>query len=260
MANPTTQKCPACGTLSTGKFCNACGSPLSGSACAKCGAKLSLRSKFCPACGTPSGAAGGLRPADRTAWIVAGVSLLALVVVVVVMVAGRGAPTQPLPDAGAAGAAGAPGTTDLTQMSPKEQADRLFDRVMRESEAGQLDSARFFAPMAIQAHEMLGSALDADGRLHLGLIHLTVGETAAARAQADTILKGSATHLYGLVLRIRLAEAAQDNAATQRALRAYASAYASERAKNLPEYAQHAQLLLETKDLADRTAGGPAAR
>jgi hypothetical protein len=259
MANPATRKCPACGASSTGKFCNACGSPLAAATCAKCGAKLSPRSKFCPDCGAPGGAAGGIPPADRTAWIVAGVSLVALVVVVVVMVARRGAPTQAVPEDGAASAATS-GTTDLTQLSPKEQADRLFDRVMRESEAGQVDSVKMFAPMAIRAHEMLGAALDADGRLHLGLIHLAVGEPAAARAQADTILRGAPTHLYGLVLRIRLAEAARDAAATQRALRAFASAYASERAKNLPEYAQHAQLLVETKDRADRTADGTPAR
>ena len=185
--------------------------------------------------------------------------MVALLIVVVVLVARRGAPTQAIPESGAFSGAG-PGTTDLTQMSPKEQADRLFDRVMRESEAGQVDSVKIFAPMAIQSHLMLGSALDADGRLHLGLIHLALGETAATRAQADTILKGAATHLYGLVLRIRLAEAAKDAAATQRALRAFAAAYTSERAKNLPEYAQHAQLLVETKDLADRTAGGTPAR
>jgi hypothetical protein len=259
MATPTTQKCPACGATSTGKFCHSCGAALGANACAKCGAKLSPRSKFCPECGAPGGAAGGLKPADRTAWIVAGVSLVALVVVVVVMVARGGTPTQAAPDAAAGGSAG-PGTTDISQMSPKEQADRLFDRVMRENEAGQVDSVKLFAPMAIQAHEMLGPSIDADGRLHLGLIHLAVGETAAARAQADTILKGSPTHLYGLVLRIRLAEAAKDNAATQRALRAYATAYTAERAKNLPEYAQHSQLLVETKDLADRTGGGAAAR
>jgi hypothetical protein len=259
MANPATQKCPACGASSTGKFCHSCGAALAATACAKCGAKLSPRSKFCPDCGAPGGAAGGIRPADRTAWIVAGVSLVALLVVVVVMVAGRGAPTQTAAEGAAVGSAG-PGSTDLTQMSPKEQADRLFDRVMRESEAGQTDSVKMFAPMAIQAHQMLGPALDADGRLHLGLIHLAVGETAAARAQADTILRGAPTHLYGLVLRIRLAEAAGDNAATQRALRAYATAYTAERAKNLPEYEQHGQLLVETKDLADRTAGGAVAR
>lgn len=259
MANPATQKCPSCGASSTGKFCHACGSPFAGAACAKCGGKLSPRSKFCPECGAPGGVAGGIRPADRTAWIVAGVSLVALVVVVVVMVWRRGAPTQPVPQDAAVSAAG-PGSTDLAQLSPKEQADRLFDRVMRESEAGEADSVKIFAPMAIQAHQMLGSALDADGRLHLGLIHLAVGETAAARAQADTILRGAPTHLYGLVLRIRLAEAARDAAATQRALRAYATAYSAERAKNLPEYAQHGQLLVETKDLADRTAGGAPAR
>ena len=259
MANPATQKCPSCGASSTGKFCHACGSPLAATACAKCGAKLSPRSRFCPECGAPGGATGGVRPADRTAWIVAGVSLVALIIVVVVMVARRGAPTQAVPEDGAASTA-MPGTTDLTQLSPKEQADRLFDRVMRESEAGQVDSVKLFAPMAIQAHQMLGGTIDADGRLHLGLIHLAVGETAAARAQADTILTGAPSHLYGLVLRIRLAEAARDAAATQRALRAFAVAYPSERAKNLPEYAQHAQLLVETKDLADRTAGGTPAR
>lgn len=259
MANPTTQKCPSCGASSTGKFCHACGSALASAACAKCGAKLSPRSKFCPECGAPGGAAGGIRPADRTAWTVAGVSLVALVVVVVVMVARSGPPTQADAGTEAASTAGV-GTTDLAQLSPKEQADRLFDRVMRESEAGEQDSVRIFAPMAIQAHQMLGAALDADGRLHLGLIYLAISEAAAARAQADTILRGAPAHLYGLVLRIRVAEAARDAAATQRALRAYAAAYASERAKNLPEYAQHANLLVETKDLADRTAGGTAAR
>jgi hypothetical protein len=233
MAHPAIQQCPACGTSSSGKFCHACGSPLS--------------------------AAGGLRPADRTAWIVAGVSLFALIVVVIVMVAGRGAPTQVDSGAEAANAA-MPGGTDLTPLSPKERADRLFDRVMRESAAGQVDSVRMFAPMAIRAHEMLAGALDADGRLHLGLIHLAVGEAAAARAQADTILRGAPAHLYGLVLRIRLAEAAQDAAATRRALRAFAAAYAPERGRNPAEYAQHAQLLVETKDLADRTAAGTPAR
>lgn len=259
MANLATQKCPSCGASSTGRFCHTCGSPLAAASCTKCGARLSPRSKFCPECGAPSGGAGGIRPADRMAWMVAGVSLVALAVVVVMMVARRGPPTLAAPGSEASSAAGL-GTTDLTQMSPREQADRLFDRVMRESEAGEADSVRIFAPMAIQAHHMLGSSIDADGRLHLGLIHLAVGETAAARAQADTILRGSATHLYGLALRIRLAEAARDAAATQRALRAYAAAYTSERAKNLPEYEQHAQLLVETKDLADRTAGGTPAR
>src|SRR4030042_1170703 len=104
MANPATQKCASCGATSTGKFCHACGSPLSAAPCAKCGAKLSPRSKFCPECGAPSGAAGGIRPADRTAWLVAGVSLVALVVVIVVMVARSGPPTQGDPGAEAASA------------------------------------------------------------------------------------------------------------------------------------------------------------
>ena len=50
--------------------------------------------------------------------------------------------------AGAAGAAGAGRAPDLSQMSPRDIADRLFDRVMRLSSEGKVDSAQFFATMA----------------------------------------------------------------------------------------------------------------
>jgi len=255
MANPATQKCPACGAESTGKFCSTCGAPLAGAVCPKCGAKLSARAKFCPACGTPSGSGAAARPLiapnQRAAWIVAGVCVVALIVTVVVVVARR-APAAP--GETAASGAGAPATTDLSQMSPAEQATRLFDRVMRAQESGDTGQVTFFVPMAIQAYQMLGAGLDPDARLHVGLLQLAAKNPAGARAQADTLLKGSRTHLYGLLLKARAAEASGDAATARSAMQAFVSNYDAERAKKLPEYAEHDQLLIETRDQASRGA------
>lgn len=256
MAPDTTHKCPSCGAESTGKFCNACGASLSGGVCGSCGAKLTGRGRFCADCGAATGQVGGARSGDRTPWIVAGVAVVALVVTLVVVVARSGAPTQQ--------AASAPGTAgaipDLAQMSPREAADRLFDHVARAESNGDTAQVAQFAPMALQAYATLGADLDPDARLHIGLIHLAVRNAASATAQADTILRGSRTHLYGLLLKVRAAEVSGDAAGTRRALRAFAAAYQAERAKSLPEYDMHNQLLLDTKTQAERGAGGTPAR
>jgi hypothetical protein len=265
MPNPTTQKCPACGAESTGKFCSTCGAPLGGAACGTCGAKLSARAKFCPECGTPAGGAAAtarplIAPNQRAAWIVAGVCVLALIVTIIFVFARR-APTA-AGEAGAPAAAGtgAPATTDLSQMSPAEQATRLFDRVMRAQESGDTGQVTFFAPMAVQAYQMLGANLDPDSRLHVGLLQLAAKNPAGARAQADTLLRISRTHLYGLLLKARAAEAMGDAATARGAMQAFVANYDAERAKNLPEYAEHNQLLLETRDQAVRGPGGAARR
>jgi hypothetical protein len=256
MAPNTTQKCPSCGSESTGKFCNACGASLSGSVCGSCGAKLTGRGKFCADCGAPTGQPGGARSGDRTPWIVAGVAVVALVVTLVVVVARSGAPTQQSADTPAAGGP----IPDLAQMSPREAADRLFDHVARAESNGDSAQVAQFAPMALQAYAMLGAELDPDARLHIGLVHLAVRNAAGATAEADTILRGSRTHLYGLLLKVRAAEVSGDAAGARRALQAFAAAYQAERAKNLPEYAMHDQLLLDTKTQAERGAGGTPAR
>ena len=259
MANPETRKCPACGAESTGKFCSTCGAPLGGAACAKCGATLSARARFCPECGAPAGrgavaAQPLIAPNQRAAWIVAGVCVVALLVTIVVVVARK--PTAAQGEAGAPPAgAGAPATTDLSQMSPAEQATRLFDRVMRAQESGDTAQVTFFAPMAVQAYQMLGGNLDPDARLHVGLLQLAAKNPAGARAEADTLLRGSRTHLYGLLLKARAAEATGDAATARSALQAFVANYDAERAKNLPEYAEHNQLLLETRDQATRGPG-----
>ena len=124
-------------------------------------------------------------------------------------------------------------------MSPEERASRLFNRVMAYSEQGKADSARFFAPMAIQAYEMIGP-VDAHARYDIGVISAVAGDPARARAEADTILRARSNHLLGLVLAIRAAEAAGNAADVARYRRALVTAAPSERGA-LKEYADHAR-------------------
>ncbi|HTI44454.1 MAG TPA: hypothetical protein VL693_21650, partial [Vicinamibacterales bacterium] len=55
------------------------------------------------------------------------------------------------PFAGGAGEAGGAGgqPPDISQMSPEERANRLFNRVMILAESGKQDSVQFFMPMAL---------------------------------------------------------------------------------------------------------------
>jgi Double zinc ribbon len=272
------QKCPKCGAPASGKFCAECGAPLGAATCRACGAKLSARARFCPECGAPAagGAAAAAPPApaaarpsgERLSWYIAGVSVLALLVVIVVLVARKAGPPAAPEAAAAAGAAGAmPGgvraTTDLSTMTPRQAADMLYNKIMTLNEAGQTDSVNFFAPMALQAYANLGD-LDPDGRLHVGLIELAIGDAGAAAAQADTILRAHPTHLFGWLLRARSA-AAQGNVTAERSAdRSFLTNYDAELAKKRPEYQEHAQMLQEERTRAEQArrggAGGGAAR
>jgi hypothetical protein len=260
-----TQKCPSCGAQTSGKFCSECGATLAPASCRSCGAKLSPRAKFCADCGTPvSGAARGVAPgarpmprSDRMAWYVAGVCVLALLAVVVVVVARKsGAPAPAAAGAGAP-AGGQPATTDLSTMTPREQADRLYNRIMTAHENGDSAQVTFFAPMALQAYANLGGDLDADARLHLGLVQLAVGAAVPAAAEGDTILKRSPNHLFGWLLKARAAEAEGNTAQAKRAYQAFTKNYDAELAKKRPEYQEHAQMLQDTRSRAQR-AGAAA--
>ena len=264
--SPELQKCPSCGAQTGGKFCSECGAPLAPAACRSCGAKLSARAKFCPECGTPVGgaarggrsAAGAPSRSDRMAWYVAGVCVLALLVVVVIVVAKKsGAPSQGAATASAP-ATGERATTDLSSMSPREAADRLYNRIMTANEAGDTAQVNFFAPMALQAYANLGGGLDADARLHLGLVQLAIGATVAAAAEGDTILQKTPNHLFGWLLKARAAEAQGDAARAKRAYEAFMKSYDAEMAKKRPEYQEHAQMLQDTRNRAQRAGAGGA--
>jgi hypothetical protein len=186
-------------------------------------------------------------------WMVGGLALVALVVLVVAQRARAGSADREA----VASPLGATGPIvrgpDLSTMSPRERADRLFNRVMSYNERGVADSVQFFADMGIRAYQMLPS-LDADARYDMGRIAEVSGDYAIARAQADTILRESPTHLLGLTLAARLARLTKD----ERAARAYdqrlARAEPAERGKNLPEYERHTRDIDEALEVARRQA------
>jgi hypothetical protein len=277
----TPSVCPRCSAPGTGRFCTECGAPLNSAPCASCGQPLTPGSKFCHHCGaiagaaaTPAAAGGGATLANTLPWAVAAIAFLTLFA----MLASRGfnarrgssvdAPMNALPnptvDAGPAGAmggadpsaapfaaaAGAAGgaaggvrAPDISQLSPTDIANRLFDRVMRLNDQGKADSVAFFAPMAVQAYQMVeqeqGHPLDADQRFDVGRIGEVAGALQIAKAQADTILQQHPDHLLGLLLAAQAAKLSGNTAAFNQYKASFERVKVRELAKNLPEYKRH---------------------
>ena len=142
-------------------------------------------------------------------------------------------------------------------MSPEERATRLYNRVMTLHTEGKADSAEFFLPMAIQAYAML-PALDVDARYHVGVLELTTGNATAALAQADTIRRAVPTHLFGFMLRARALDLERQSVGARRAYADFLKNEAQERARQRPEYTEHAQNLDAFHEQATQvTRGAP---
>lgn len=245
---PATTTCPSCGETTEGKFCSHCGAPLAGATCATCGAPLTPGARFCHVCGTPSGTR---KPrASLTPWIAGGAAALVLVAAAAYSL-GRGA-------GGAPGAPPAPvqagGPTDISQMTPRQQAIALFNRVMDASERGLADSVAFFAPMALQVYGMVGP-LDNDGRYDVGMIHAVTGNYEGALAQADSLEQLVPGHLLATLLRHTVAEAQGDSAEMQRAYRSFLASYDQEIAAERIEYHAHGRSIEAFLELARRETG-----
>ena len=215
--------------------CHACGAPLSPGAryCAKCGAKIEAARAGDWRVGLP--------------WAVAGAAVGALIVVLALRVGGRPDAAAPANGPAALSEDAGPGPAprrppDISQMSPTERATRLYNRVMSLHAAGKPDSAAFFLPMALQAYAMLPE-LDADARYHLGVLNLTAGQAAAALAQADSIERSDSAHLFAFMLRARAFELQGNVAGARRAYGDFLRHEAAERARQRPEYADHAENL-----------------
>jgi hypothetical protein len=230
--------------MANAKFCRHCGSPLTSTShfCANCGVALDGAA---PATGgnpsSAAGASGGV--AVLLPWFVLASLMMAGLGYVI---GSKSAASGAAPASVAAFPEGDPiiSAPDISSLSPEERVDRLFNRVMALAAAGKQDSVQFFAPMAINALAAL-MPLDAHRRYDLGLIQLTAGDPAAARVQSDSILLEQPTHLLGLSLGMRAAKA-ENRAADAKKLGArLTAAAASERAKGLREYADHAPDIAE---------------
>ena len=206
--------------------------------CSDCGTPLNPNARFCHSCGS-SVLGGG--PRGGAASAASQTLRWTLPVIAIVAVAGFSLFQYGTRDPAAAGGAvplGAMQAPDISAMTPEERADRLFNRVMRLSSEGKTDSAAFFGPMALGALEAL-QPLDAHRRYDMGVVSLVMGDAATAAAQSDTILRQRPTHLLGLALAARAADARQDAAAAREFRRRLLAAEPNERKQALAEYADH---------------------
>ena len=268
----TPTACAVCSTPGTGRYCASCGSPLRFSECAACKTTLAAGARYCHQCGVPVGkrrdlATGAVSPVTgsgtrtlvRTAAAVAAIAVVSWFAGSWFKGSSSTTDATRLPlDAASSSAANA-GTRapDISQLSPRERADRLFNRVMLLSGEGKTDSVRFFAPMALAAYEML-EPLGADERYDMGRIAEVAGALPVAMAQADTILAQNPDHLLGLVLGARVAALTRDGAAKQSFAARLLAANPAESRKQLPEYQRHAEDISRAVEDARRTLSTPA--
>lgn len=194
----------------------------------------------------------------RIALAIAGVGVVLLVILLVLL---QREPETEIPapvaqaPAPAAGPVGDPSGVDLSSMTPREAADRLFNRVMQSVSAGDTAQARAFAPMAITSYSMV-DGLDIDGRYHLAVIQLVNNQPEDALATANSILAENPVHLFGL---FTAAQAHQAMGETEQARESYQMLldnFDDELAASRSEYTEHSPVLPEMQREARQATGG----
>lgn len=252
------QTCPSCEAPASGRFCPQCGVALDAQ-CRECQNPLPAGARFCNQCGVAVGAQAAPARAKPPvlAYAIATVAVATVAAVTILpRLAGddvdQAAAMAQLQQPSGPAANGTP--PDISNMTPRERADRLFNRVMQGLSSGDTTEMRF-VPMAIQAYGMVPER-DADLHYHLGELYRLKGDAAAARAQADTILAADPQHLFGLYGAARAEELRGDAAGAKGMFQRFLDAYAAQVARNLPEYQEHSQGLPAMRAAAQQAAGG----
>ncbi len=180
------------------------------------------------------------------AWGAAGLLLAALILAIAfpaINASSGGGPTPPSAPSGApAGGPGAAPNVDLSSMTPREAADRLFNRVMRAVELGDSVEVFNFVPMAVGAYER-AQPLDADGLFHLSLLQAVSLDFPSALATAESGLASDPDHLLLLSAAAGAASALADSARAAGYYQHALEVFEAEQARQRPEYLEHDLLL-----------------
>lgn len=239
----SSQTCPTCGARSSGKYCSECGSVLGGTPCPTCATSLTPGARFCHVCGTPLGKGKERNTNTIVPWAVAGTALVALVAVTAFFT------YSPNPrDGGDPATFGGPSTRstlrapDISNMTPRERADRLFNRIMTAAERGDSAEIAFFKPMAIDAYALLGR-LDNDARYHVALIFALTGDNEAALAHVDTLQGASPGHLFASVIRHTVAQNRGDDGDALSAYQEFLDNYKTQMDSGKTEYDEHGPMI-----------------
>lgn len=188
-----------------------------GAGCRSCGAKLKTGALYCAECGVAVAPPEAKSASARLPWILSALSLAAFSVVIALLVQRGTVPrTGDMtmtggfsdPNAGAPAAGGTmPSMEELAAMSPREAADRLFDRAMAEHQGGDMEATAFFIDMGLQAYDAVPlEETDSDLHFHIGYLRLLAGDAEAAQQRADAILTDDDEHLLGLILQSQIAQ------------------------------------------------------
>ena len=208
---------------------------------------MAADARFCSSCGATVRTGPGLGRNERLLWFGGGGLVVALVGAVALAVTrGSGGTVPPAAAAEAPLAGGGSGAAppDISNLSPRERFDKLFDRIMRAAEANDGNTVTSFAPMALGAYQMLDS-VDADARYHAALIMLHTGDVAGAKALADTIVKTQPGHLFGYVIRGTIARFEKDTRTLNQSYRDFLAHYEAETKAKRPEYEAHPRAIAE---------------
>jgi len=247
----TTISCPHCsagGMSADANFCQRCGETMRGAPCPKCKAQSVPGDQFCTQCGgaVPGNAPGAKKkvPAGSSAtaaWGVAGLfALLFLMSLFRPWDGGRDLTMSPPPGgAPVASMLGVAPNVDLSTMTPREAADRLFGRVMRAVQGGDMATAAQFLPMAIASYDRITDT-NLDDRFHLSLLHAAAGDGATALQVAQEGLAISPTHLLALAGAAEAAILLEDEAAAIGFYQTLVESFDAEMALGLFEYSAEA--------------------
>lgn len=213
---------------------------------------------MCSSCGMPTGAAATANP-DRTPWIVAGVALAGLLAVLLIMVVRESPAAAGTPVAALAVPQTADAPPDISNMSPRDRFNSLYNRVMRAAQSGDQATVSRFTPMALMAYAQLDT-IDSDARYHAALLKVHTGNPEASRALGDTILAQDPGHLFGYVVRGTVARFRRDDKELGRAYGGFLKQYDREIERARPEYGEHQSSLNDFRkaalDAGPRTEGG----
>lgn len=247
--------CPSCGTPGAEAFCSNCGTPRAGAPCRACGAALSPRARFCSACGQAVGLSARAPSRDLVPWLIAGAALAGMLAAILFGLTRQ----QPRiaaaePEAAADGTPPADVPPDISNMSPRERFNRLYNRVMQAAQSGDEATVGRFTPMALMAYAQLDT-IDGDARYHAALLRVHTGDIEAAQALADTILIDTPGHLFGYIVQGTVARFRKDDKALARAYRDFLKHYDPEMKVGRPEYPEHQRSLDDFRKAALQAGG-----
>jgi hypothetical protein len=216
--------------------------------CPRCTQPVGEADRFCPSCGATLGATASPGQLLRYApWLLTGVLGLVLVLLI--------ARQRPMPATESpAPAAGTGAPPDISNLSPAERFDRLYQRIISAAQSGDQATVTQFMPMATAAFGML-DPVTVDARYHMAMLELHVGDMNAAQAQADTIKKGDSDHLFSYVITAAVARWKKDDKARDAAYREFMKRYDAQIATKKPEYLEHQSMLDEVKKAATGPKG-----